>query len=71
MSSLWRQYMTYNKYSQIAARALRAGLKEDARVQAEKRGFTALRFQEWENGQPGEQVWIDKPKDDGRAKPAV
>jgi len=71
MSSLWRQFMTYNKYSQIAARALRSGLKEETRLAAEKRGLTALRYQEWENGQGGEQVWIDKPQESGRAKPAV
>ena len=46
----------FNKYSQIAARALRNSLKEGERVKAERRGMTALRYQHWENGQGGEQV---------------
>lgn len=46
----------YNKYTQIAARAVRQSLKEDKRVAAEKRGLTALRYQHWENGKGGEQV---------------
>ncbi|KAJ3013634.1 hypothetical protein NUW54_g1533 [Trametes sanguinea] len=46
----------FNKYSQIAARALRASLKEEERVVAEKRGVTMLRYQKWENGQGGPQV---------------
>ena len=47
---------SFNKYSQVAARALRQSLKESERVKAEKRGFTELRYQKWENGQGGEQV---------------
>lgn len=46
----------YNKYTQIAARAVRQSLKEDERVLAEKRGVTALRYQHWEGGKGGEQV---------------
>jgi hypothetical protein len=46
----------YNKYSQIASRALRQSLKESERLKAEKRGLTALRYQHWENGQGGQQV---------------
>jgi F-type H+-transporting ATPase subunit epsilon len=48
----------YNKYSQIAARALRQSLKEGERVKAEKRGLTAMRYQHWENGKGGEQVCL-------------
>lgn len=47
---------SYNKYSQITARAVRASFKEEHRVAAEKRGLTALRYQHWENGQGGQQV---------------
>ncbi|EJD53211.1 hypothetical protein AURDEDRAFT_29695, partial [Auricularia subglabra TFB-10046 SS5] len=47
---------SYNKFSQIAARALRQSLKEGERVKAEKRGITNVRFQKWENGKGGEQV---------------
>jgi len=46
----------YNKYTQIAARAVRQSLKENERVVAEKRGLTALRYQHWEGGKGGEQV---------------
>ena len=46
----------YNKYTQIAARAVRQSLKESERVAAEKRGLTILRYQHWENGVGGAQV---------------
>jgi F-type H+-transporting ATPase subunit epsilon len=46
----------YNKYTQIAARAVRQSLKENERVAAEKRGLTALKYQHWEGGKGGEQV---------------
>ena len=46
----------YNKYTQIAARALRQSLKEEFRVASEKRGQTILRYQKWENGVGGQQV---------------
>jgi F-type H+-transporting ATPase subunit epsilon len=51
----------YNKYTQIAARAVRQSLKEDERVAAEKRGLTALRYQHWESGKGGEQVRLLPP----------
>ncbi|PSS31080.1 hypothetical protein PHLCEN_2v2412 [Hermanssonia centrifuga] len=54
--SNWRSSFTFNKYSQIAARALRQSLKETERVSAEKRGNTILRYQEWKNGQAGQLV---------------
>jgi len=47
---------SYNKYATITARALRASLKEEERVLAEKRGITSTRFQKWENGTGGQQV---------------
>ncbi|KAI0261400.1 mitochondrial ATP synthase epsilon chain-domain-containing protein [Gloeopeniophorella convolvens] len=55
-TATWRQFFTYNKYTQIAARAVRQSLKENERVIAEKRGLTALRYQHWEDGKGGEQV---------------
>jgi F-type H+-transporting ATPase subunit epsilon len=58
---------SFNKASSIAARALRASLKEDKRVAAEKRGATIMRYQKWENGQGGEQVRPTRP---ARARPA-
>ncbi|KAI0929101.1 hypothetical protein AcW1_006138 [Taiwanofungus camphoratus] len=62
-SATWRSVFTYNKYTQIAARALRQSLKENGRVAAEKRGQTILRYQHWENGQGGEQVYLVPPVD--------
>jgi len=61
-SAVWRQYFSFNKYSQITARAVRQSLKETERVAAEKRGLTALRYQNWENGKGGEQVYLNPPE---------
>ncbi|KXN87185.1 hypothetical protein AN958_09111 [Leucoagaricus sp. SymC.cos] len=47
---------SYNKYAQVAARAVRASLKEEQRLAAEKRGLTSLRYQQWENGKGGPQI---------------
>jgi F-type H+-transporting ATPase subunit epsilon len=47
---------SYNKYTQIASRAVRQGLKESERVAAEKRAQIGLKVQTWENGVGGEQV---------------
>ncbi|KAF8630762.1 hypothetical protein AX15_002732 [Amanita polypyramis BW_CC] len=60
MSSSWRNIFTYNKYAQITARAVRASLKEDHRVAADKRGLTALRYQQWENGLGSAQVLLSE-----------
>jgi F-type H+-transporting ATPase subunit epsilon len=49
-------HLSFNKASSIGARALRASLKEDKRVAAEKRGATIMRYQKWENGMGGEMV---------------
>ncbi|KAH8117274.1 mitochondrial ATP synthase epsilon chain-domain-containing protein [Phellopilus nigrolimitatus] len=61
-SAVWRQHFTFNKYSQITARAVRQSLKESERVKAEKHGVTALRYQNWENGKGGEQVLLNSPE---------
>ncbi|KAI0819048.1 mitochondrial ATP synthase epsilon chain-domain-containing protein [Irpex lacteus] len=61
MSTTWRGTFTFNKYSQIAARALRQSLKETERVAAEKRGSTILRYQQWKDGQGGQQVHLNPP----------
>ncbi|PWN34685.1 uncharacterized protein FA14DRAFT_144055 [Meira miltonrushii] len=55
-AAAWRQYFTYNKYTSICARATRQALKEEERVKADKRGFMALRYQEWKDGKAGENV---------------
>ncbi|GLB34487.1 putative mitochondrial ATP synthase epsilon chain [Lyophyllum shimeji] len=51
-STSWRNLFSYNRYSQITARAVRASFKEDERLVAERRGLTNMRFQRWENGNP-------------------
>jgi F-type H+-transporting ATPase subunit epsilon len=47
---------SYNKYTQIASRAARQGLKESERVAAEKRAAVGIKYQIWQNGTGGEQV---------------
>jgi len=61
MSAVWRSHFTFNKYSQIAARAFRQSLKEGERLKAEKRGITAMRYQHWENGKAGELTHLNPP----------
>jgi len=67
-SAVWRQYFSFNKYSQITARAVRNSLKEAERLNAEKHGLTALRYQHWEDGKGGEQVYLNPPPDEGKPK---
>ncbi|KAJ7271023.1 mitochondrial ATP synthase epsilon chain-domain-containing protein [Mycena rebaudengoi] len=57
-AATWRSVFTYNKYTQITARAVRNSLQETQRLAAEKRGLTALRYQTWENGQGGVQTLL-------------
>ncbi|GBE81821.1 mitochondrial ATP synthase epsilon chain-domain-containing protein [Sparassis latifolia] len=70
-STTWRSVFSYNKYTQIAARALRQSLKEEERVAAEKRGLTILRYQQWENGQGGKQVFLHEPEETTPPKSAA
>ncbi|KZS99118.1 hypothetical protein SISNIDRAFT_480693 [Sistotremastrum niveocremeum HHB9708] len=67
----WRNTFSFNKFSQIAARALRQSLKETERVKAEKRGLTALRYQNWKDGQGGEQVYLVPPVEKAPQKSAA
>ncbi|KIM86436.1 hypothetical protein PILCRDRAFT_816396 [Piloderma croceum F 1598] len=67
-SATWRSVFTYNKYAQITARALRQSLKEEQRVAAEKRGLTALKYQYWEDGKGGEQVFLNPEQEQGPPK---
>ncbi|KAI9574114.1 mitochondrial ATP synthase epsilon chain-domain-containing protein [Boletus coccyginus] len=71
MSTTWRGVFSYNKYAQITARAVRQSLKETERVGAEKRGSTALRYQKWENGVGGQQVYLNPEQDKAPGKAAV
>ncbi|OBZ65720.1 hypothetical protein A0H81_14239, partial [Grifola frondosa] len=53
----------------ITARALRQSLKENERVAAEKRGLTILRYQKWEKGQGGQQVYLYPPQEKASSQP--
>ncbi|KAG9082704.1 hypothetical protein FRC07_014128 [Ceratobasidium sp. 392] len=68
-AAAWRTHFSYNAYSIIAGRALVRSLNENARVAAEKRGLSALKFQTWEAGKASESQWIDPPKDADGAPP--
>ncbi|KIJ59692.1 hypothetical protein HYDPIDRAFT_140283 [Hydnomerulius pinastri MD-312] len=70
-SATWRSVFTYNKYAQITAQAVRQSLKETERVAAEKRGTTAMRYQKWENGVGGTQVFLNPEEEKGPGKAAV
>ena len=49
---------SFNKYTAICARATRQALKEEERAAAERRGFMALRYQEWKDGKASENVSV-------------
>lgn len=55
MAFAWRNVFTFNRYSGIAARAVRRALKEDKRLQAEKRNTSTVRVSKWKDGVQGEQ----------------
>ncbi|PVG02905.1 hypothetical protein CPB86DRAFT_724276 [Serendipita vermifera] len=57
--SVWSSHFSYNHFSQVCARALRNAMKEQARLAAEKRGVTTLRYQKWENGKGGQQTYLN------------
>ncbi|KLJ06567.1 F-type H+-transporting ATPase subunit epsilon [Blastomyces silverae] len=49
MAFAWKAAgLTYNRYLAVAARAVRRSLKEEPRLQAERRGQMELRFAKWE-----------------------
>ncbi|BDD63011.1 hypothetical protein MPDQ_004432 [Monascus purpureus] len=55
MTAAWKAAgLTYNRYLAVAAGAVRRSLKEGARLHAEARGRTDLRFAKWKNGNQGE-----------------
>ncbi|KAL8971076.1 MAG: hypothetical protein Q9183_001224 [Haloplaca sp. 2 TL-2023] len=55
MSAAWKAAgLTYNRYLAVAARVVRRSLKEQPRLQAERRGEMDLKFAKWTNGKQGE-----------------
>jgi len=69
-AATWRQFFSFNKYSQITASALRRSLNETERLAAERRGVTSVKYQTWENGQGGQQVPLNPPAE-GTPKPSA
>jgi hypothetical protein len=55
MAFAWRNVFTYNRYSGIAARAIRRSLKENKRLEAERRNESTLRVSRWKDGVQGDQ----------------
>jgi F-type H+-transporting ATPase subunit epsilon len=55
MAFAWRNVFTYNRYAGIAARAVRRALKEDKRLDAERRNQLSVRVSRWKDGVQGEQ----------------
>lgn len=55
MAFAWRNVFTYNRYAAIAARAIRRSLKENKRLDSEKRNHSMVRVSKWKDGVQGEQ----------------
>jgi len=56
MAFAWRNVFTYNRYAGIAARAVRRALKENKRLEADRRNTATVRVSKWKDGVQGEQV---------------
>lgn len=56
-------FNSYNRYIAVASRVVRRSLKEDARIIAERRGVSELRFAKWEVSRQREEEALD---DSGR-----
>ena len=56
MAFAWRNVFTYNRYAAIAARTVRRALKENKRLDAERRDQSMVRVSKWKDGVQGEQV---------------
>ncbi|KAF9651495.1 hypothetical protein BDM02DRAFT_3184499 [Thelephora ganbajun] len=69
-AATWRQFFSFNKYSQITASALRRSLNETERLAVERRGVTNARYQTWEKGQAGQQVLFNPPVEEA-SKPSA
>ncbi|CAK3878253.1 F-type H+-transporting ATPase subunit epsilon [Lecanosticta acicola] len=60
MAFAWKAAgITYNRYLSVASRVVRRSLKEEKRLQAEKRGEQELRFAKWENGKQSEMKSVE------------
>ncbi|KAF2207772.1 hypothetical protein CERZMDRAFT_102037 [Cercospora zeae-maydis SCOH1-5] len=61
MAFAWKAAgITYNRYIAVASRVVRRSLKDDKRLQAERRGEMDLRFAKWENGKQQEMKNVDE-----------
>ncbi|RUS20938.1 mitochondrial ATP synthase epsilon chain-domain-containing protein, partial [Endogone sp. FLAS-F59071] len=61
MAFAWKSAgITYLKFSEACARAVRNSLKEDLRVVAQRREQNLLKFAKWESGKQGELKYVIK-----------
>ncbi|KAK4630976.1 hypothetical protein CLAFUW4_03126 [Fulvia fulva] len=61
MAFAWKAAgITYNRYLAVASRVVRRSLKDDKRLQAERRGEMDLRFAKWENGKQSEMKSVEE-----------
>ncbi|RIA97985.1 mitochondrial ATP synthase epsilon chain-domain-containing protein [Glomus cerebriforme] len=60
MAFTWKSAgITYLKYTQICARAVRNALKEEERLIAQKRDEQGIKFAKWENGKQGDLKLVE------------
>ncbi|KAF1814452.1 hypothetical protein P152DRAFT_377615, partial [Eremomyces bilateralis CBS 781.70] len=72
MAFAWKAAgLTYNRYLAVAARVVRRSLKEEKRLQAERRGDMDLRFAKWENGKQGDMASLAKANASAMAEHAA
>ncbi|RHZ68815.1 hypothetical protein Glove_293g7 [Diversispora epigaea] len=61
MTFAWKAAgLSYLKYTQICARAVRNSLKDDLRLAAQRRDEQGLKFAKWEAGKQGEFKPVDE-----------
>jgi F-type H+-transporting ATPase subunit epsilon len=65
MAFAWRQVFTYNRYAAIAAQTVRRSLKENKRLEAERRATATVRVSKWKEGVQGEQKRLGTVVEEG------
>ncbi|KAJ9073622.1 hypothetical protein DSO57_1004430 [Entomophthora muscae] len=63
MAFAWRSSgISYLKYSQICAQAVRNALKADLKPAAQIRDEQGIKFAKWQDGKASENVFLETPK---------
>ncbi|KAI9843381.1 MAG: hypothetical protein M1838_002636 [Thelocarpon superellum] len=71
MAFAWKAAgLTYNRYLAVAARVVRRSLKEQPRLQAERRGEMDLKVAKWQNGKQGENKGLASVNESAMAEHA-